>query len=140
VSGVVVDTSAMVAIVAGESGASWLADELSKADERMMAAPNVLELGIVLESRAPAAVGIAHRAIRDARIIVEQFSDDLAERAIEGWRRFGKGRHKAALNFGDCCTYALAEQAGLPILCTGTDFSRTDLAVLSPPVRRSRRQ
>lgn len=137
-SGVVVDTSAMVAIVAGESGASWLADQLSKADERLMAAPNVLELGIVLESRAPAAVGIAHRAIRDARITVEQFSDDLAQRAIDGWRRFGKGRHKAALNFGDCCTYALAEQTGLPILCTGSDFRRTDLPVLSPPARRSR--
>jgi len=47
--------------------------------------------------------------------------------------RFGKGRHPAALNFGDCCTYALAEQTGLPILCVGNGFAHTDLPVIRPP-------
>jgi len=64
---------------------------------------------------------------------VRPFMEDLAERGIEAWRRYGRGRHLAALNVGDCCTYALAEHLGLPILCTGNDFARTDLPVLRPP-------
>lgn len=57
----------------------------------------------------------------------------MAQRALDAWRRFGKGRHPAGLNFGDCCSYALAEATGYPILCAGNDFIRTDLAVLRPP-------
>ena len=129
-SALVVDPSAMVAILTGEPDRAWLAAQLATATERVIAAPTVLELGIVLEARAPAALGISRRALRDARISTVQFDDDLAERALDAWRRFGKGRHAAALNFGDCCTYALAEQTGYPILCTGDDFGRTDLPVL----------
>ena len=51
--------------------------------------------------------------------------EELAARAMSGWRRYGKGRHPAALNFGDCFTYALAEQTGYPVLCTGDDFAAT---------------
>jgi len=58
------------------------------------------------------------------------FDDDLAGRSLDAWRRFGKGRHLAGLKFGDCCTYALAERTGYPILCVGDDFARTDLPVL----------
>ena len=131
-SGVVVDTSAMVAILADEQGRGRLTEWLDSASDRLMAASAVLELGIVLEARAPASTGIALRAVRDCRITVVPFDERLAVRAIDAWRRFGRGRHSAALNFGDCCTYALAEDAGHPILCTGDDFSRTDLPVLRP--------
>jgi ribonuclease VapC len=57
---------------------------------------------------------------------------DLAARAMSGWRRYGKGRHPAGLNFGDCFTYALAERTGHPVLCTGDDFAATDITVVRP--------
>ena len=122
----------MVAILTGEPGGDWLAAQLAEADERLMSAPTALELGIVLEARSPSATGILRRTLRDAEITVMPFGDELAQRALDAWRRFGKGRHPAALNFGDCCSYALAEATGCPILCVGDDFSRTDLAVLRP--------
>lgn len=131
--GLVVDTSALVAVLQREPGHAWLAAELAGATSRLLAAPTALELGIVAESRAPAAVGIGWRLIRDAGIEVVAFDEDLAARAVDAWRRFGKGRHPAQLNFGDCCTYALAERAGHPILCVGEDFARTDLQVRRPP-------
>jgi len=130
--GLVIDTSAMVAILSGEAGHAWLTEQLSSAADRVIAAPTALELGIVLEARSATAIGMSRRALRDGRISVVPFDDDAVERAMEAWRRFGKGRHPAALNFGDCCTYALAEQTGYPILCVGNDFARTDLPVSSP--------
>ena len=57
---------------------------------------------------------------------------DLAARAMSGWRRYGKGRHPAGLNFGGCFPYALAEQAAHPVLCTGDDFTATDITVVRP--------
>ena len=131
--GLVVDASAIVAIVGGEPGHEWLAAELAAADERLIAAPTVVELGIVLEARKPDSIGIGHRALREAQVTTMAFDDELADRALDAWRRFGKGRHRAALNLGDCYTYALAERTGHPILCTGDDFARTDLPVRRPP-------
>lgn len=128
----VVDTSAIVAILKREAGAGWLISQLDAPGRRTMAAPTLLELGIVLETRGTGSTGIARRVVRDAAIEVVAFDDDLADRAMEGWRRFGKGRHPAGLNFGDCHTYALAHRLGLPILCTGDDFAQTDLPVLRP--------
>ena len=122
----------MVAILTNEPGRSWLAAQLADAGERLMSAPTALELGIVLEARSSAA-GILRRTLRDASITVTPFDDGMAQRALDAWRRFGKGRHPAGLNFGDCCSYALAEATGCPILCAGNDFSQTDLAVLRPP-------
>ena len=122
----------MVAILTHEPGHDWLAAQLAGAGERLMSAPTALELGIVLEARSPTATGILRRALRDAQITVMPFDDGLAQRALDAWRRYGKGRHPAALNFGDCCSYALAEATGWPLLCVGDDFSRTDLAVLRP--------
>jgi ribonuclease VapC len=55
---------------------------------------------------------------------------DAADRALSAWRRYGKGRHPAGLNYGDCFVYALADRTGFPVLCTGDDFARTDLEVL----------
>jgi ribonuclease VapC len=127
---IVVDTSAMVAILTNEPGRGWLAAQLADATERLMSAPTALELGILLEARA--AAGILRRTLRDAEITVTPFDDGMAQRALDAWRRFGKGRHAAGLNFGDCCSYALAEATGCPILCVGNDFSQTDLAVLRP--------
>lgn len=122
----------MVAIVAGEEGGEWLATELAGASDRIIAAPAAVELGIVLEARAPAAAGVGRRALRDAGVRVVPFDERLVERAVDAWRRFGKGRHRAAPNFADRCVYALAEETGYTILCSGKDFTLTDLPVRCP--------
>jgi ribonuclease VapC len=138
VTALVVDTSAMVAIVTNEPESEWLAGELAKASERIIPAPVAVELGIVLEARTPTAAGVGRRVLQDAGVRVMPFDERLAEHAVDAWRRFGKGRHRAALNFGDCCVYALAEATSYPILCTGGDFALTDLPV-HRPLRRGGR-
>lgn len=127
------DTSAAVAILTEEGGSAWLVETLAAARQRYMSAASYVELGIVMEARLdPAAAGAAGRFVRDADVEVVDVDPMVAERALEGWRRFGKGRHSAALNFGDCFTYGLAFELGLPVLCVGNDFASTDVAVLSP--------
>lgn len=129
----VVDTSAAVAVILGEPGGESLAGHLEDALTRVMPAAIRVELGIVIEARLwPAGQDIVDRFLRDARMEIVPVDEDLAARAISGWRRYGKGRHLAGLNFGDCFTYALAERTGYPVLCTGDDFAATDLAVVRP--------
>ena len=129
-----VDTSAVVAIVSGEPIAAELADALGSAATRIIAAPTVVELGIVLEARyGPAGASIVERFLRDSDLDVIAFSRLHVDRAMEGWRRYGKGRHRAALNLGDCFTYGLAVASNMPILCTGEDFAQTDADVVARP-------
>lgn len=129
-SGLVVDTSALAAILFQEPPAPWLRDALEATPSAVISAPSLVQLNLVLEGRSPTDVGVGGRAVRDAGIEVVAFTAEHAERAVEAWRRFGKGRHPASLNFGDCCTFALAEERGLPILCTGDDFLRTGWPVV----------
>jgi ribonuclease VapC len=132
--GIVVDTSAAVAILTGEADGDWLRHTLARTERAVMAAATYLELGIVLESRLGAAgVGLAARFVRDAEIEIIDVDAEAAERALEGWRRFGKGRHPAGLNFGDCIAYGVAAERDLPVLCVGEDFPRTDITVVRPP-------
>ena len=129
--GLVVDTSAAVAVILGEPGSEELAAQLENALTRLMPAAIRVELGIVIEARlGPAGQDVVERFLRDAQIEIEPVDADLAARAMSGWRRYGKGRHPAGLNFGDCFTYALAEQTGHPVLCTGDDFAATDITVV----------
>ena len=129
--GVVVDTSAVVAILLGEPDAGDLLVALGDADPRLISAATLVELGIVLEARlGPVGSGIAERFVRDGGIEVVDFDRTQADRALEGWRRFGKGRHPAGLNLGDCFAYALAVASGQVLLCIGDDFVRTDVKVL----------
>jgi ribonuclease VapC len=131
--GLVVDTSAAVAVILGEPGSEELAVYLENALTRMMPAAIRVELGIVIEARLwPAGQDVVDRFLRDARVEIVPVDAELAARAMSGWRRYGKGRHPAALNFGDCFTYALAEQTGHPVLCTGDDFAATDITVVGP--------
>ncbi len=100
---------------------------------RLMPAAIRVELGIVVEARlGPAGQDVVDRFLRDAQIEIIPVDGDLAHRAMSGWRRYGKGRHPAGLNFGDCFTYALADRTGYPVLCTGNDFAATDLTVIRP--------
>lgn len=129
----VVDTSAAVAVILGEPGTDELAAHLEHALVRLMPAVVRVELGIVIEARLwPAGQDVVDRFLRDAKIDIVPVDADLASRAMSGWRRYGKGRHRAALNFGDCFTYALAERTGHPVLCTGDDFAATDVTVVRP--------
>ncbi len=128
-----VDTSAAVAIILGEPGHDKLAGHLEDAVARLMPAAIRVELGIVIEARLGAAgQDIMDRFLRDASIEIVPVDADLAARAMSGWRRYGKGRHPAGLNFGGCFTYALAERTGHPVLCVGDDFVATDIAVVRP--------
>jgi len=129
----VVDTSAAVAVILGEPGSEELAAHLEEALARLMPAAIRVELGIVIEARLwPAGQDVADRFLRDAKVDIVPVDADLAARAMSGWRRYGKGRHPAGLNFGDCFTYALAERTGHPVLCTGDDFAATDITVVRP--------
>jgi ribonuclease VapC len=129
----VVDTSAAVAVIFGEPGSDVLAARLEEALARLMSAAIRVELGIVIEARlGPAGQDIVDRFLRDATVDIVPVDADLASRAMSGWRRYGKGRRPAGLNFGDCFTYALAERTGHPVLCTGDDFAATDIAVVRP--------
>jgi ribonuclease VapC len=130
----VVDTSACVAVILGQPGNEVLAAYLEHALVRLMPAAIRVELGIVIEARLwPAGQDVVDRFLRDARIDIVAVDEELAARAISGWRRYGNGRHRAALNFGDCFTYAIAERTGYAVLCTGDNFAATGIAVLRPP-------
>ena len=132
-SSLVVGTSAAVAVILGEPGSDELAGCLADATARLMPAAIRVELGIVIEARLwPSGQDIVDRFLRDARIDIMPVDADLAARALSGWRRYGKGRHRAGLNFGDCFSYALAERTGYPVLCTGDDFAATDIPVVRP--------
>ena len=129
--GIVVDTSAVVAILQGEEGNAALVARLAGASPRLMSTATRVELGIVVEARfgAPGR-DLVDRFLRDAAVELVDVTAETAERAMSAWRRFGKGRHPAGLNFGDCFAYALADRSGLPVLCTGADFAATDLEII----------
>jgi ribonuclease VapC len=134
VSGLVLDTSAVMAILTRERGHEELAESLASAQVRVISAGTLIELGIVLEARlGPAAGGIIERFLRDGDIDVVPVDRSSVDRALEGWRRFGRGRHPAALNLGDLFAYGLAASMDEPVLCTGGDFPLTDVAILTIP-------
>jgi ribonuclease VapC len=128
VTALVVDTSAAVAILTSEPEAEKMIERLSSATSRLMSTATLLELSIVMEARlGPAGQGVVERFVRDSEIELIAVDRSHVDRALEGWRRFGKGRHKAALNFGDCFSYALSVASGHPLLYVGEDFPLTDL-------------
>ena len=131
---IVVDTSAVMAVVRAEPGADWLSRRLQESDRRLMSSGSGLELGMVLESRTTNLTTLD--AVRSLQIELTPFDEAQFELGLRAWRKFGKGRHPASLNFGDCFTYALAKVTDLPILCIGNDFAQADLAVLTPPQTR----
>lgn len=128
--GIVVDSSALLAILFGEPDSETLLQSILKARERHISAFSLLEAGTVALYRK----GQKGRATFDAlcqELALEfaAFSRQHVELAREAYDRFGKGRHPAALNLGDCCSYALAKATGLPLLCKGEDFPKTDIAL-----------
>jgi len=130
---IVVDASAIVAMVKVEPGWDFIRDTLDTTERALIAAPTMVELGLVLGGMRPDREDLARTTVLDADLEVVPFDQLMAERAITAWHRFGKGRHPARLNLGDCFTYALAWHTSYPILCVGDDFAQTDLPTLRPP-------
>jgi ribonuclease VapC len=125
---VVIDTSAVVAILRGELDAPRLLAALDAHPVRRLSASTLVELGIVTVARyGEHGEREVDLFIQRATIDVIPVTVDHAELARAAFRRFGKGRHAAGLNFGDCFSYALAVALDEPLLFVGDDFSRTDI-------------
>ena len=124
----ILDSSAIVAILLQEPEYAALQTKLAAAPSLGVGTPSLLEAAIVLSARLERdAQGILARFIQATDAVVIPFGEAHYSAAHQAWLRFGKGRHPAALNFGDCAAYATALLAAEPLLCTGDDFSKTDL-------------
>lgn len=124
----IIDSSAMMAIVLAEPEASVFLQVMQQAESLQIAAPTVVELKISAERRrGENAVALIDELLADLLVDVVPCDEALADEAVLAWRRFGKGNHKAALNFGDTFSYALAKLTSEPLLFKGDDFSATDI-------------
>lgn len=124
----ILDSSALVAILAKEPDAELYIQAISHAPSCRISAANFIELSIVLESQFP--LEVLHQCdalFRRVGIVIEPVSVEQAHLARQAFHDFGKGRHPAGLNFGDCFAYALAKYTGEPLLYKGNDFRKTDL-------------
>lgn len=127
----VIDTSALVAILFDEPPRRRLTEAVQADPVRLISAATFLESALVVEARRGEAAGreldlLLHRAAA----VPTAVDGDQIELARRAWRRYGKGRHPAALNFGDCFSYALAATTAEPLLFVGDDFAQTDIAAV----------
>ena len=122
------DSSALIAILFGESGYLDLVDRVLEADVVRIGTPTLTETAIVATARrrAPMREELAG-LIRELDVTIVPFTAAHQEAAARAYERYGRGRHKANLNFGDCLSYAVAAVAGDPLLFVGDDFRRTDI-------------
>jgi ribonuclease VapC len=127
----IIDTSTLVGLLDQEAEAERLARAIAAAPERMLSAANLVETGIVMQVRR------GDEAARDLDLLLAKLKIDIipvsakqADIARKAFQRFGRGRHPARLNFGDCFAYALAKDSSRPLLFVGKDFSQTDIAVV----------
>lgn len=124
----VIDTSALLAILFAEPEAVALAQKITESDARLISAVSLLEASIVVAARKGSEGTAALDEIVTALAPeIVPFDASQADVALNAWRNFGKGRHPAGLNFGDCCSYALARSTEMPLLYKGNDFGKTDV-------------
>jgi ribonuclease VapC len=129
----VIDSSALVAILFDEPERRAFTTAIERDQRRLISAANLLESALIAEARRGEAAGreldlLLHRAaVETVAVDAEQ-----VELARSAWRRYGKGRHPAGLNFGDCFAYALARSSAEPLLFKGEDFARTDVVAVKP--------
>jgi ribonuclease VapC len=128
----IIDTSALVSILDQEAEAERLARAIAAASERILSAANLVETGIVMQVRR------GDEAARDLDLLLAKLKIDIipvsarqANLARKAFQRFGRGRHPAKLNFGDCFAYALAKDSSARLLFKGNDFSQTDIMIAS---------
>ncbi len=126
----VIDTSALVAIFLAEPERKPFLDLILATGTRLISAANLLETGIVLEARRGEAAGREFDLfVVRANLEIVSVDGEQVEIARSAWRKYGKGRHPAGLNFGDCFAYALAKFSGEPLLAKGGEFAKTDIEV-----------
>jgi ribonuclease VapC len=129
---VIIDSSAILAVIGKEPGYERIVHELAGSPQTQIGAPTRLEAGIVLMARfGPVGKTALARFLQENAIETVAFGEGHAAVALDAYSRFGEGRHPAALNFGDCCAYAVAFVAGEPLLCIGADFAKTDLLLVN---------
>jgi ribonuclease VapC len=130
---VIVDTSVIIAILKDEPDAAVIAELLGRSQDRRMSAVSYVEAGVVVDSnRNPVLSRRLDDLMRDVEITVEAVTLNQARLAREAYRDFGRGRHRAGLNLGDCFAYALAKDLGEPLLFKGDDFCHTDVEIAVP--------
>jgi ribonuclease VapC len=129
----ILDTSSVIAILAGEPDSELYIEAISRVPRCRISAGNFLELSIVIEAHFGAEVLRQCDALfRRAGIVIEPVTVEQAHTARQAFHDFGKGRHPAALDYGDCFAYALAKSTGEPLLFKGEDFKKTDILSALP--------
>jgi ribonuclease VapC len=129
----IVDSSVLVAILQAEPGYIRFLDAILAADQAAVPAPNYLETCMVLAGRkSEAALDRLDAYMRESNLSILPFTADHALIARQAFLRYGKGRHRAGLNFGDCIAYAAAKLEGMPLLFKGDDFKLTDVEAALP--------
>jgi ribonuclease VapC len=124
----IVDSSMIIAVLRNEPDAAAIAEALQQAPIRRISAVTYVEAAVVADNdRNPVLSRRFDDLIRDAQMLVEPVTVKQAEIARQAYRDFGKGHHKAGLNFGDCFAYALAKEMDEPLLFKGDDFRHTDV-------------
>jgi ribonuclease VapC len=126
----IIDSSAIVALLRRESEADAMADLIEDASVRRISAVSYVEAAVVIDRRGDPVVsrGFEDLLMR-TQTIIEAVTPEQALIARQAYRDFGKGRHRAALNLGDCFAYALAKEKGEPLLFKGEDFRKTDVEI-----------
>jgi ribonuclease VapC len=137
---VIIDTSALIAIVRQEADGPAFARLIADAFVARLSAASLLELSIVVDGfRDPAMSGVLDAVLASSAVVIEPFTERQAALARDAYRRFGKGSgHPARLNMGDCFSYALAHDLGEPLLFKGDDFRLTDIEFVTTPIRQQR--
>lgn len=124
----VIDSSALIAILIGEPETLDFSIAIERDGTRLVSAPSVLECHMRLHTiKGPAGVLALETLLNDIEADIRPADHSLVRLAGQAFEIYGRGRHKAALNFGDCFVYALAKQTGEPLLFKGDDFGQTDL-------------
>jgi len=128
----VIDTSALIAILLAEPAGAALLDAMQGTSKRIVSSVSLLEAGIVVRARSgAAAVPLLYDLVDGIGAEIAVLEEAQAKIAVAAFARFGKGmKHRAQLNFGDCAVYALAALRGEPILAVGRDFAATDLTLV----------
>jgi ribonuclease VapC len=132
---IAVDTSAIIAILAQEHCYKNYVSVIERASGTVMSVASLLEVTMVWTSRQPdAPATVTDRLLAKLGITLVDVTEHQIVLAREAFLRFGKGRHPAGLNYGDCFAYALAKSLDVPLLFKGDDFGRTDILVAAPPI------
>lgn len=124
---IVIDTSALMAIFLDEPDTQAYAESIMNHSPRLLSAASYVEAGIVLSGRLGKRRELLDQWLRKHSVIVKALTLPQSELAIDAFHRYGKGRHPANLNFGDCFAYALAKEMKAPLLFKGDDFAKTDI-------------